>query len=691
MSNFNRNINIYGVLMLLLYIIACIAIATKTILLKKDSAKWEKIQKEKTIRQRPYYTQRGNIYSYDVTRGKYLIVASDELRYDTYLDLGIGRVNAIGQPIKQDYIIPDSIWKKELTKFSTYLANAYPTRTVGEWKRYLQLNRRRKKRYTLLCPMITPKQREELKKNPIAKHLISVTKYKRIYPYGDLARRTIGIVVKDSLGNDTFNGIDGYYSNILAGSKGMRWERKIAPGLWVPLEDSVSIKPKAGDDIVTTIDIPLQELATTALLNCLDSNDAEEGTVILMETHTGYIKAIASFTRKDEHKYYEDRNIAVGSTYEPGSTFKTVTAMMLLDKGLIDTSFNVPTGMKEYPGATKPIYDVNKKGFDGEKSFARAMEISSNVGLSFAAYQFYGDNRQTRKQFQADLKNYFLYKKLDADILVREPMPRIRSSEYMDDLLRMSFGYVTQMTPLQLLTYYNGIANNGKIVKPIFVQNILRDHKVIDTIQPVVLKESMCKPTTLKKIQAILRGVVLHGTGRRLRSASYGIAGKSGTAEVNYSGDKIKSKYRLHRASFVGYFPYDNPQYSCIVVINMPKGGVTHGGDLAAPVFRELSDRVMGVNAQKTSTISQSSAFKADATNKPKNRYIDSKNKISKVLASDKIPDVRGWNLKDAVYVLEKLGLKVSFQGYGNVVSQSIIPDTKVTKNRKIVLSLQHK
>lgn len=241
MSNFNRNINIYGVLMLLLYIIACIAIATKTILLKKDSAKWEKIQKEKTIRQRPYYTQRGNIYSYDVTRGKYLIVASDELRYDTYLDLGIGRVNAIGQPIKQDYIIPDSIWKKELTKFSTYLANAYPTRTVGEWKRYLQLNRRRKNRYTLLCPMITPKQREELKKNPIAKHLISVTKYKRIYPYGDLARRTIGIVVKDSLGNDTFNGIDGYYSNILAGSKGMRWERKIAPGLWVPLEDSVSI------------------------------------------------------------------------------------------------------------------------------------------------------------------------------------------------------------------------------------------------------------------------------------------------------------------------------------------------------------------------------------------------------------------------------------------------------------------
>lgn len=694
MASFDKNIKTIVPLLYWLFVIVFIIVFVKAIKLKTvEKEKFEIIIGERLIKERAFYAPKGDIYSYDNITGELLLLAANEIRYDIYLDLGIGRVSSITEKEKKDWIISQEEWKNRLDDLSKLLNSRFPTKSVSEWKAYLKENRAKKNRGVLIAKMATQSDLDTLRHfGKIRNAIFADKKYKRVYPYGDLARRTIGIEYIDN-GEQKSNGIEGYYASILQGSKGLRMERKIAPDIWIPIDDTLTIKPKSGDDIITTLDIPLQELAQNALKKCLDSNDARGGCVILMETKTGYIKALASFTRMNDSTYYEDRNIAVGSRYEPGSTFKIVTAMMLLDKSLCDTSVIVPTGMKEFANATKPIYDVNKKGRDKDVSLTRALEISSNVGISSLVYDIYGENARKREQFAKDLQQYFPYRKLDCDVLIHEPQPMIGSSKYTDDLLRMSFGYVTAITPLQLLTFYNGIANNGVMLKPMFVRQIIRDGKVKQTFQADTIKRQMCKKETLLKIQDILRRVVLYGTGRRLKSASYGIAGKSGTAEVNYTRGNIESRHRLHRASFVGYFPYNNPQYSCIVIISEPKGGVTHGGDLAAPVFREISDRVMGVNAQKVSktnneNISIANSASTYTNQQVMNRYIDNTKQINEALSSNKVPDVRGWNLSDAIYVLEKLGMKVSFVGYGRVKSQSIKPNTTIKKGTSVKLTL---
>ncbi|MBR1774058.1 MAG: transpeptidase family protein [Bacteroidales bacterium] len=704
MGGFDKNIKVIVPLLYWLFVIAFVIIFVRAFILKtSDKAVFDMLNDTRLVQERVFDAPRGNIYSYDNTTGELRLLVSNEERFDIYLDLGRGRVNAKGAKQKIDWVVSQKLWTEDLDSLSVLLADRFKDRNKAQWKQYLTENRKKENRGTLIAKMATREDLDTLRHFRMIRNAVAFEKkYKRVYPYGDMARRTIGIEYIDN-GELKRNGIEGFFDSVLQGSKGKRWERNIAPGLWIPIDDTLTIKPQNSKDIITTIDIPLQELAETALKKCLDSNDAKEGCVILMETKTGYIKAIASMERvtskegqEEKGTYKEYKNIAVGSTFEPGSTFKTVTTMMLLDKGLCDTSELVPTGMKEFAGATRPIYDVNKRGRDNDVSLTRAMEISSNVGISDLVYKYYGQNVKTREQFAEDLQRYFVYRKLDCGIAVKEPAPRIGSSKYVDDLLRMSFGYVTSITPLQLLTFYNAIANNGVMVKPIFVSSVIQNGNIVEEIRCDTLKRKICKDETLKKVQDILRRVVLYGTGRRLKSASYGIAGKSGTAEVNYAKGNVDSKYRMHRASFVGYFPADNPQYSCIVVISEPKGGVTHGGDLAAPVFREISDRVMGVIAKKTTAISENktdnaSLTTANANNNKINRFIDRKSQINSALLSGVVPDVRGWNLADAVFVLEKLGFKVSFSGYGNVKEQSIKPKTKIEKGKTIKLTLTRK
>ncbi|MCF0210859.1 MAG: PASTA domain-containing protein, partial [Bacteroidales bacterium] len=264
------------------------------------------------------------------------------------------------------------------------------------------------------------------------------------------------------------------------------------------------------------------------------------------------------------------------------------------------------------------------------------------------------------------------------------------------------------MTPLQMLTFYNGIANNGKVMKPMFVSQVLKDGVVKEQFEPIVLKEQMCKQSTLLKIQDVLERVVLYGTGKKLRSAPYGIAGKSGTAEIGYDNT---SQVLRHRASFVGYFPADNPQYSCIVVISEPHKALTHGGDLAAPVFRELSDRVIGsglasykskVNEDKVVRPVMNYGHAGDYAALCRNLgFMDTYSDIwIKAIVTDSavhynpvkikegiMPEVKGLTLKDAVYMLEKMGLKVEIQGYGRVVSQSIEKNQPINKGDKVVLT----
>jgi cell division protein FtsI (penicillin-binding protein 3) len=371
--------------------------------------------------------------------------------------------------------------------------------------------------------------------------------------------------------------------------------------------------------------------------------------------------------------------------------------MMMLDKGLVSLSDSVPTGVKHFPGSVKPIEDVGKVN-KGNVSFERALEISSNVGISQLVYDHYGTPAK-RKQFKEDLMQYFRYEKLGLDIDVHEPKPIILSSENPTDLLRMSFGYVTRMTPLQMLTFYNAIANNGKMVKPQFVTDILRDGVVEKKFEPIVIADSICKKTTRDEIHRVLKGVVNNGTGRRLSKTSYGIAGKSGTAELGYDSEDGVIQ---HRASFVGYFPADEPKYSCIVVISKPKGARTHGGDLAAPVFRDLSDRVVGTrialskvghsNEKKIPTMTfgsrdsylafcKSLGYEVELPSSPWLKVRENKEEM--IFApyypkKDLVPNVVGLTIKDALYMLENLGMKVRFNGKGKVISQSIAPGTKI-------------
>jgi len=356
----------------------------------------------------------------------------------------------------------------------------------------------------------------------------------------------------------------------------------------------------------------------------------------------------------------------------------------------------LPTYSKQYPGASKPIKDVGIINH-GNVSFTRAMQMSSNVAFSQLVYDNY-IAKNKRKQLAIDLKEYFYFDKLNIDLELYEPKPYINEKALsVDDILRLGFGYVSVMTPLQLLTFYNAIANNGKMLRPLFVSEIMKDGKTFKKFEPVVIKESICKPKTLKAVQNLLEKVVLYGTARRLKSSDYGIAGKTGTAEIGYDN---KQNQLQHRASFVGYFPVEDPQYSCIVVISKPQKSRTHGGDLAAPVFKDLSDRVVGtmINSVKHDNRTQSISPLLSKGNQDSYlkfcKNINAKPKIENTLnrniveTSNIMPNVIGMSARDAVFELERLGLLVKLEGRGKVIGQSIGYKAKIKKSDKIILRL---
>ncbi|HBN04408.1 MAG TPA: hypothetical protein DD434_01275, partial [Bacteroidales bacterium] len=685
---------------------------------------WKKLAEDRYVELRPVKAKRGSIYSIDSDSGELLMVATDVPKYDVYIDLGYTYVSdPKTKEKKRERVIADSIYKKDMPLLCENMAKLFygqkDSKTKNEYREYLNKFRRMEKgnRYVLLQKNITLEQWEKFRKFPLiskekvrkskstgkivhsgkfflTNYINVVERNVRYYPYYPMARRTIGVPVS---GCDTcYDGIDGYYSKFLAGETGVRKEKKINPGIWIPVDDNEQIKAIDGQDIVTTIDVRLQELAENSLRKCLDSNDAQSGCVILMEVKTGYVRAIASLQKNKDGEYTENSNIAISSYFEPGSTFKTISAMLYLDKGLIDSSSVVPTFEKRFPGARTDIRDVGKINH-GRVSFARAMEMSSNVGLSQVVYDNY-ISKGKRTQFGKDLMDYFYYDRLNMDIKIEEPKPYInQKGTSVDDILRLSFGYVTVMTPMQLLTFYNGIANNGVMVKPMFVSHVLKDGQTVKTFKPIVIKEKMCKKETLDVLQDILKRVVEKGTGKRLSKTSYGIAGKTGTAEIGYSKRGIVAIQ--HRASFAGYFPTEDPQYSCIVVVSEPQKNATHGGDLAAPVFRDLSDRVVGTRItynQKSSTLQKQAPTYLKGNIENYNKFCQNiglkNNKIESNWNPNKetmtIPNVVGMTIRDAKYLLEKRGLKVTFEGKGKVVSQSIASGSGFRKGNKIHLNL---
>lgn len=732
MSNDNKQGTVRMSIVYLLLGMMFIVVFVRVVYLKTGERKefWTKQEQKRIIKERVVSAKRGNIYAMDPDNGEYLLLATTEPQYDVYIDLGksLEFDKESKHKVKQ-WVISQEDFNKNMNALCDSLAKVFQTgrdcKSAAEYKRYFLKARKAERRYVTVRRKVSEKELERMKRFPLIgyqrfKRKKPTGKYdfvgavhvekgsKRVYPYYPMARRTIGINVTDNGCDTCYNGIDGAFTQYLSGVHGKRLEIKINPNEWVPVNTDEKIKTIDGMDVVTTLDVSLQELAENSLRSCLDSSEAESGCVVLMEVETGYIKAISNLSLNKNGEYVESDNIAISNSFEPGSTFKIVTAMMLLDRDLADTSDLVPTGVKNFPGNEKPIRDVGGTNH-GLVSFARALEMSSNVGISQLVYNIYN---KKRADFSKDLKEYFAFEPLGLNIKVHEPKPKIGSSENPTDLLRMSFGYVSRMTPLQILTFYNAIANKGVMVKPQFVQSVVKDGKEVERFAPIIMSEAICKKETIDKLHNVLKGVVQNGTGRRLKTASYGIAGKSGTAEIGY--DKKHAGIQ-HRASFVGYFPADAPKYSCIVVISKPQKARTHGGDLAAPVFRELSDRVVGTRIDFNKTNIKESTVKYPVLGygnggdfyafckslglhitKPSVMWVKGKDingmcALSEQKVSDGIvPNVVGLTIKDAVYMLENLGIKVRFHGKGKVISQSVAAGSRIDKrNNVIVLGLR--
>jgi cell division protein FtsI (penicillin-binding protein 3) len=533
--------------------------------------------------------KRGNIYSWDSENNEFLIFATYKLRYEIRIDLG--------DNLDKKW---DSIFKKDISGLSDSLSQLFKDKSKKEYLKDLQQARKEKKYNVLIAKEATPAQVERMKTFPFLKpcwDLPSITKreyYKRFYPYEDMwkmARRTIGILQNEIR---LYDGIEGQYDSLLLRPAESIFSRKV----YASLVDKQFIN-KEPCDIVTTIDVSLQELADYSLEKCLMENNAKSGCVVLMEVKTGHIKAISNLEFDSSiMQYRELRNIALTDRMESGSTFKTITSMLMLDKGLAKITDTVPKGYRFYPNTKKAIEDDNSKL--GQFTFSEALEYSSNVGISYLVYENYV-KKGKQSLFIKDIKQYFrfdsvlnldykfIFKKNNIPYVGTEPLPVITArGSSVDDVLRLSYGYVSMITPLQMLTFYNAIANNGIMVKPMFVSHILKNKNgAVDTItvKPSILKAKICNEQTLATLQDVLKRVVEHGTAKLSRT-SYGVAGKTGTAEIN----RDKSR---NRASFVGYFPADEPLYSCIVVISEAKSPRQHGGELAAPTFKTLSDRAM--------------------------------------------------------------------------------------------------
>ena len=519
-----------------------------------------------------------------------------------------------------------------------------------------------------------------LNKGAFAGGLIVSQSTAREYPLGGVAKRTIGYERTDENGNVTRPGIDGAFGQAyLKGVDGKRLKQKIGQGQWKPLEDFNRVEPRDGYDLYTTIDVNLQDIAHYSLLGQLEQFEADHGSVIVMETKTGAIKAISNLGRTSKGTYYEKLNYAVGETHEPGSTFKLMALAVGIDQGLISPNDRVDTkdGVLSFYG--RQVRDSKRGGY-GEITVAEAFEMSSNTGIVQIVDKNYRNNPA---QFVDGLYAMGLNDKLDIPIL-GEGSPYItHPSDKANwdglDLPWMSFGYGIQLTPMQVLTFYNAIANDGVRVKPRFVESIQSFGKPIEVFSPDASGVRICKPETAAILKGMMRNVVTsdHGTAHNIDMPEYPLAGKTGTCQTEYW---IESNRYI--SSFVGYFPADKPEYTCIVIIHKPnveKG--YYGNIVAAPVFEKIAKHIY--------------------LSTPREVILQGANGISPEIGDDysklqgftngepfKMPNVLGMPAMDAISVLENLGLTVEAKGSGKVVNQSIEQGKRITKGQSIKLQI---
>jgi cell division protein FtsI (penicillin-binding protein 3) len=548
--------------------------------------------------------------------------------------------------------------------------------------------------------------------------LVTIQTNRRERPFQALAARTIGLArpgIKPV-------GLEGAYDSILKGTGGKRLMQKIAGDVWRPINDENEVDPKDGKDLYTTLDINIQDVAQAALLRALVKNQASHGCAVLMEVKTGAIKAITNLTKskKDSTLYTESFNYALAYPTEPGSTFKLASMLALIDEYDISLEEKTQVGNGEcmyYDRRMKDAHPPTEPVLTAQRIF----ETSSNVGVSKLVTKYFGKNP---KQYIAKLNSFHLNQKLGIAI-PGEGVPRIKQVKdkdwYGTSLPWISIGYESLVTPLQTLTLYNAIANNGKMVKPHFVDAIKENGKIVKSFGTEIIDEQIVKPSTVKKAKHLMEGVVKNGSGKGLNITAFKVGGKTGTAQIAKNGDYKTAGNVSYQASFVGYFPADNPLYTCIVIINNPTQGNYYGGLVAGPVFKEIAEKVYSNSLDFIESVNQPQNFltklpdvittKSDELSKVANSFsipfhaIDSdtychRNKqdtakvdlvkvnLEQQLKKGIMPSLNGLSVKDVLFLLENNGVYVKIEGFGVVRKQSIEAGQKFSKGNKIILQL---
>ena len=650
-----------------------------------------------TIFPKTILAERGNIYSED---GR--LLATTLPTFDIRIDF------------KTTYLHKE-VFLENVDGVSMPLAQMFPEKNATQYKNDLVRERKKKSRYYLLKRNVTYNQLNEMKLWPMLREgqyksgMIALQEDKRLNPFVQLAKRSIGSIND----NGGVFGIEKQFDSILKGKEGTVMVQKIAGGVTIPLDSKEEIAPQPGRDIYTTLDVELQDVAEDALMRALQHHAADHGCVVLMEVKTGKIKAMANLGLVKDSTYGEVFNYAVGEATEPGSTFKLASYASMMEDGLVTANTKVFVGDGHYKVYNKVISDHDTPETP-ELTVQRAFEESSNVAVATLADKNYS---ALKEKFYKHLVDFGFSKPIHIE-LPGAAKPILHDPKMWSGVSAayIAHGYELAITPLHTLMFYNAVANNGTMVQPYMIARVKEYNTTVDSTTTTVLNSKVCSEKTIQQLRGMLVGVVENGTATNLKTDYLHVAGKTGTAVIAQGKKGYTSEGKKdYRASFCGYFPAENPQYSMIVMISSPSANGYYGNVVAGSIFKEVADKVYSLNLNMHKAVNEQVAmenklpriqkgnsadikniyaFLGTKVNNVNTEYATASTNGNKVLLAENeinnqtVPDVIGMSLKDALYQLESLGLKILVSGRGNVIKQSIVGE-KIAKGMSISIELK--
>jgi len=646
------------------YIVICTMIIFSFLLMGKliyiqvfEGERYKVIASNQTVKNVVLQPSRGNIYSEDGS-----LMATSVAQYEVRWDSKV--------PSNSLY----NNGKENLAKGLSSILQIPHTELIEK----LENARMNNNRYMLVAKNLSYSKLKKIKSLPIFNlpsfkgGIIIEQQIKREHPLGKIAERTIGYELKSLNGNYFRVGIEGAFGTYLRGEEGRRLKQRIANGKWKPINDVNEKEPTQGYDVFTTINLNIQDIAHSALLEQLEKYKADHGSAVVMESRTGKIRAIVNLGRTTENTYYEKLNYAVGELNEPGSTFKLISMIAALEDKVVDPEQLIDTGNGEIIFYDKYKVRDTKKGGYGLIPASKVFESSSNTGMVNIVYNHYKDDPS---KFVNRLYNMGINRSLGLSIK-GEPEPKIPYPTDKDwdglDLPWMAYGYGVAMTPLQILSFYNAIANDGELLRPKFIEKIANaGEKPQKIFKKEILNPSICSKETLTKIKSMLFNVVdkKWGTAYQIKDSLFDVAGKTGTCQLDYTKGEVQ-----YISSFVGYFPVENPIYSCIVVIHRPDKKLGYyGSAVAAPVFKKIAKKIY-ISTPKEINIKRSEiSISLEKTKQTKTN-------------KTQIPDLIGKSNLDAISIVQKLGLNFKIIGEGRVIKQSIKAGTRIKEGELIIL-----